>query len=95
MIAFVGLLAFDAPDATTHIFPYVMAVLCFSAPLLVATGGVLALSSVVSSRTGGEPHPASPVWRFRPVGCCGPGRCFGTNGTTDGQPGKRQWTERA
>ena len=47
MIAFVGLFAFDAPDATTHIFPYVMPLLCFSAPLLVATGGILALSSVV------------------------------------------------
>ncbi|MHA0318239.1 hypothetical protein ACXY7D_06360 [Sphingomonas melonis] len=95
MIAFVGLYAFDAPDATAHVLPYVMAVLYFSAPLLVATGGVLALSSVMSPRTGGEPHPASPVRRFRSVCCCGPGRCFGSNGTTDGQPGKRQWTERA
>ena len=48
MIAFVGLFAFDAPDATAHVLPYVMAVLYFSAPLLVATGGVLALSSVVA-----------------------------------------------
>ena len=47
MIAFVGLYAFDAHDATAHVLPYVMAMLCFSAPLLVATGGVLALSSVV------------------------------------------------
>lgn len=95
MLAFVGLFAFDAPDATAHVLPYVMAMPCFSALLLVATGGVLALSSVVSPRTGGEPHPASPVWRFRSVCCCGPGRCFGTNGMTDGQPGKRQWTQRA
>jgi len=52
MLAFVGLFAFDAPDATTHVLPYVMALLCFAAPLLVATGGSLSLLSV-----------AAPNWR--------------------------------
>jgi hypothetical protein len=65
MIAFVGLFAFDAPDATAHVLPYVMAMPCFSAPLLVATGGVLALSSVVvpdwRRTASGVACPAFPV----------------------------------